>query len=310
VSADLLVSVVIPAYNAEKTIRNAIDSVLGQTMPNLEVIVVDDASADGTIHAVEAVDDARVRLLRNGRNTGPSASRNMGLKDAGGRWVTFVDADDAWVPERLEHLLAAAGNETDCFVVDWVALCVPDAQGRLTPLELPNVPAQPLTEKFDFTDWLECGMDVTPIVPRAVLGRYGIEFPGWARSGDWLFFFARLFASGVRGRLFHRVGYLYRVTGAHNSSTLRAIEAQLELREFLLAGRDVPDAAKERLRQRTPGIRRRLVLAALREGKWGKFAYYARQNPSDLVWLPRSVLRFLCRQIRYLAASRSTPAVR
>lgn len=309
-SADPLVSVVIPAYNSERTIRNTIDSVLGQTMSSLEVIVVDDASTDGTVHAVEAVDDPRVRLLRSPRNSGPSASRNMGWKDARGRWVAFVDADDAWVPERLEHLLAAAGNESDCFVADWVALCVPDAEGRLTPLELPHVPAQPLTEKFDFTDWIERGMDVKPIVPRAVLGRDGIEFPGWSRSGDWVYLMARLSAGGVRGRLLHRVGYLYRVTGTHNSSALRSMEEGLKLRELLLAGHDVPEAAKERMRQRTPRMRSRLVVAALREGKWRKFAYYARQNPGDLVRLPGTVLRFLCRRIRYLAASRSTRTVR
>jgi len=311
-SADPLVSVVIPAYNAEKTIRNAIDSVLEQKTANLEVIVVvDDACTDDTAHAVEAVDDPRVRLLRSRRNSGPSAARNMGLKQARGRWVAFVDADDEWVPERLENLLRVAMDGADCFVADRMAVGVPDAQGRLAPLELPNLPAQALTEKFDFTDTVEWGWGVnTLIVPRAALNRHDIEFPEWGSGGDWTFLIARLSASGVRGKLLHRVGYLYRVTGAHYSSTLRSIEEELKVTEFLAADPDVPEAAKQWLRQHAPRYRRRLLVAALREFKWRKFAYYARQNPSDLVWLPGSVLRFFCRQIRYLAASRSTRTVR
>lgn len=309
-SADPLVSVVIPAYNAEKTIRNAIESVLGQTMSNLEVIVVDDASTDGTAHAVGAVEDSRVRLLRSAGNGGPSAARNMGLKHARGRWVAFVDADDEWVPERLENLLRVAMDGTECFVADWRAVCVPDAEGHLVPLELPDLPPQPLVEKFDFTDYLEWSMDVKPIVPRAALSRHGIEFPDWGSGGDWAFLIARLSASGIGGKLLHRVGYLYRVTGAHNSSTLRSIEEELKVTEFLATDPEVPEAAKQWLRQHAPRYRRRLLVAALREFKWRKFAYYAGRNPTDLVWLPGSVLRFIWRRLRFLAASRSTRAVR
>ncbi len=307
-AADPLVSVVIPAYNAAKTIRNAIDSVLGQTMSDLEVIVVDDASTDDTVHAVEVLDDPHVRLLRSHRNSRPSAARNLGLRHARGRWVAFIDGDDEWVPTRLEHLLRAAADKTDCFVADWSALCLPDAKGHLVPLELPNLPGQSLVERFNFIDYLEWGINVSPIVPRLLLTRHDIEFPDWGSGGEWAFLIARLSASGVRGKLLHRVGYLYRVTGAHDSSRLRAIEEQLKVTEFLATDRGVPEAAKERLRQQAPGIRRRLVVAALREHKWRKFVFYARQNPGDLAWLPTSVLRFLSRRVRYLGASRSSRA--
>jgi hypothetical protein len=177
-------------------------------------------------------------------------------------------------------------------------------------LELPDLEALPPTEIFDFTDYLEQGIAIKPVVPRGALGRHGIEFPEWGSGGEWDFLIARLCASGVRGKLLHRVGYLIRLTGAHDSSTLRAIEEQLEVAEFLATNRDVPEAAKKRLRRQCPEIRKRLVVAALREFKWRKFAHYVGQNPCDLVWLPGSVLRFSWRKIRYLAASRSTRAVR
>lgn len=303
---DPVVSVVIPAYNAEKTIGNAIDSVLEQTMSDLEVIVVDDASTDGTVHVVEAAGDPRVRLLRGPRNCGPAVARNLGVKRATGRWVTFLDADDEYVPSRLEGLLEAAAGDCDCFVADWIVASVPDPGGRLAPLRLPTLPAQPLAENFEFTDYLKLAMDVMPIVPRATLTRHHIEFSPWAHSGEWAPLIARLCAMGIRGRLLHRVGYLYRVTGTHRSSTLRGIEEQLKATEFLAADADVPEAAKEILRQGIPGTRRRLVVAALREGKLAKFACYARRNPTDLVWLPASVLCFLWRQVRYRVASLSS----
>jgi succinoglycan biosynthesis protein ExoO len=304
------VSVVIVAYNAQKTIRNAIDSVLEQTLSDLEVTVVDDASADGTVHAVEAVHDPRLRLLRSPRNSGPSAARNMAVKHATGRWVAFLDADDEWVPDRLEHLLGVDLDQTDCFVADWMAPCLPGADGRLAALKLPALAAQPLAEKFGFTEFLKGKMCAPPIVPRAVLSGRGIEFPDWCPGGEWAFLIARLSAGGMTGKLLHRAGYLYRVTGAHRSSTLRSTEGQLRMAKFLAADADVPEAAKELLRKQALGIRKRLVLAALRERKWGKFAYYARQHPGDLAWLPITVVRFLGRRIRYLAASRSTRAVR
>ncbi len=99
-----LVSVVIPAYNAERTIRVTLDSVLGQTVDDVEVIVVDDGSSDGTAGLVRAVPDERVRVLTQ-RNAGHAAARNTGIGDARGQFVAVVDADDLWVPQKLERQL-------------------------------------------------------------------------------------------------------------------------------------------------------------------------------------------------------------
>jgi succinoglycan biosynthesis protein ExoO len=308
-SADPLVSVVIPAYNAEKTIRFAIDSVLEQTVQDLEVVVVDDASTDGTAKAVEAVGDSRVRLLKSPRNLRQAAARNLGMKEARGRWVAFVDADDEWVPERLEHLLAAIASEPECFVADFSTVCVPKADGRLAPLESQR-PAEDLhLEEFDFPDYVELGMDVKPMVPRAALTGHGIEFPEWGSCGDWAFLIARLSASGIKGKLLHRVGYLYRVTGAHDSSTVRGIEEILKVTEFLAVDPNMPEATKERLKRQIPGTRKRLVGAALREGNWAKFGHYARQSPSAFLELPGSLLRFLWRRIRYSTVHRSSASL-
>lgn len=101
------ISVVIPAYNREETVRVAVESVLRQTHPDLEVIVVDDASTDDTVAAVGAIADQRLRLLPHQRNLGGAAARNTGIRAARHGWVAFQDSDDEWLPRKLELQLAA-----------------------------------------------------------------------------------------------------------------------------------------------------------------------------------------------------------
>lgn len=100
------VSVVLPAYNRAATIERAVRSVLDQTVPVDEVIVVDDASTDATAAIVEvlAVRDPRVVLLRQPRNAGANAARNAGLDRATGDLIAFQDSDDVWVPDFVERL--------------------------------------------------------------------------------------------------------------------------------------------------------------------------------------------------------------
>jgi succinoglycan biosynthesis protein ExoO len=295
-----LVSVVIPAYNAEKTIRNAVQSVLEQTMADLEVIVVDDASTDGTTRVVEGIGDPRIRLVKSPSNCRCSAARNLGLKHALGSWVTFLDADDEFVADRLESLLGVALREGECFVGDRLAPAVPGYGARLTPLASRGSVGQDRARALDYGEASRWGACTFPLVPRATLARHGIEFPEWGSGGDWAFLVARLCAAGLKGMSVCRVGYLTRVTGRHDSSTLRAIEEQLSVHDRLAAAPDVPEPVKERLRRGRPGIRRRLIVASLREHRWKKFAYYARRSPGDLLWLPASVVRFLWRRLRYL----------
>ena len=101
-----MISVVIPAFNAEATIERAVDSVLGQEGVDLEVIVVDDGSTDGTVEIIEflARRDSRVSVLRN-THTGPGAARNMGIDAATGEWLAFLDADDEYAPEAFATIL-------------------------------------------------------------------------------------------------------------------------------------------------------------------------------------------------------------
>lgn len=97
-----LVSVIIPTYNRARSIRRAITGVLAQTYKNIEVIVVDDCSTDHTVEIVEAIDDPRLRLLRQAQNTGAGGARHAGVLAAKADMIAFQDSDDAWLPDKLE----------------------------------------------------------------------------------------------------------------------------------------------------------------------------------------------------------------
>ena len=112
VSPDTLVSIVTPAYTAGRFIAETIHSVLAQTHNNWELIIVDDGSPDDTCSIVEQIsrEDCRIRLIRQRRNLGPSVARNRGLEAASGRYIAFLDADDLWLPQKLERQIQFMGD--------------------------------------------------------------------------------------------------------------------------------------------------------------------------------------------------------
>ncbi|MCD8199875.1 MAG: glycosyltransferase family 2 protein [Coriobacteriaceae bacterium] len=120
-----LVSIITPAYNAERDLECCLIGILGQTYENFEAVIVDDGSTDGTADLADAIaqSDERVRVLHI-ENGGPAVARNAGLDEARGSWITFVDADDLINPTYLERL-ARVQSETkadivisDCMMVE------------------------------------------------------------------------------------------------------------------------------------------------------------------------------------------------
>lgn len=97
-----LVSVIMPAYNAEKYIGSAIDSIVHQTYENWELIIVEDCSTDGTLRIIKSYDDSRIRVVNNKKNCGIAYSTNYGIDLANGKYIALMDDDDIAVKERLE----------------------------------------------------------------------------------------------------------------------------------------------------------------------------------------------------------------
>lgn len=109
-----LVSVIMPAYNSERYIAEAIKSVQSQTYNNLEIIIVDDCSRDRTRSIVRSIakDDARVLMIELAQNAGVANARNVGVAEAQGQYIALLDSDDLWEPHKLDHQVALL-NETD-----------------------------------------------------------------------------------------------------------------------------------------------------------------------------------------------------
>lgn len=118
-----LVSIIVPVYNAEKYLNRCIDSILSQTMTDFELILIDDGSKDnsGRICDEYAEKDARVRVFHK-PNGGVSSARNLGLDNAKGKWITFVDADDRCSCDYLEHLLSKVDDDTD-LIISYAVIC-------------------------------------------------------------------------------------------------------------------------------------------------------------------------------------------
>jgi len=102
-----LVSVIIPTFNAEKFVAKTIQSVLGQTHTNWELLLVDDVSIDNTVSILQsfAKQDARIKVFQLPKNSGPGVARNFAIQQAQGNYIAFLDADDLWKPEKLEKQL-------------------------------------------------------------------------------------------------------------------------------------------------------------------------------------------------------------
>lgn len=111
---DPLISVILPTRNRAHSVSAALTSILQQTWPNLEVLVVDDASTDGTAEVLSDVTDPRVRYVRLEQPHGASGARNAGIAAAQGEWMAFQDSDDLWLPDKLRQQLACAAAHPDC----------------------------------------------------------------------------------------------------------------------------------------------------------------------------------------------------
>ena len=120
-----LVSIITPSYNTAPFIGETIRSVLAQTYPQWELLIVDDCSTDQTDEAVGAFSDPRIRYFKNPRNSGAAVSRNRALREARGEGIAFLDSDDVWYPEKLEKQVAFLESHPDiplchtlCNVID------------------------------------------------------------------------------------------------------------------------------------------------------------------------------------------------
>jgi glycosyltransferase involved in cell wall biosynthesis len=152
------ISVIIPAYNSADYIGNAIESALAQTCPPLEILVVDDGSTDDTAQVVASY-PSPVRLLRQA-NGGPASARNHGAREAHGDWLALLDADDTWLPHKLEQQMPAAMQPAVGLIANYPAQAFPGLH-------------EPVTVTFEMLWQRNRLMNSTVLIRRAVFEQLG-----------------------------------------------------------------------------------------------------------------------------------------
>ena len=128
-----MVSIIVPVYHAANYIVKTMEMVRAQTFSDWELLLVDDASKDNSVKEIQDFliknPDSRIRLLQNKENQGAAFSRNQGLKEAKGRYIAFLDADDIWLPQKLEMQLAFMEEKEAGFVFSAYEFGDENAQG-------------------------------------------------------------------------------------------------------------------------------------------------------------------------------------
>ena len=206
------VSVIMPAYNAEKTVAQAIISVMGQSFGDFELIVIDDCSKDNTVSIIEALakEDERIVLLKNEKNSGVSKTRNYGISVARGELIAFLDSDDMWREDKLEKQLAIF-EKNEKAVISYTASAFIDNDGN------PYDYIMQAEEKTDYKTLLKKNLlSCSSVMIKAEVMK-GIEMPNDSMHEDYYVWLTVLkntdFAYGVNEPLL-----IYRLSANSKSS--------------------------------------------------------------------------------------------
>jgi succinoglycan biosynthesis protein ExoO len=202
--ADDSVSVLIAAYNAGPFLHRAVRSALDQTSPPLEVLIVDDGSTDNTAEVARelALAYLSVHLVLLHKNGGPAKARNAGLDVARGEWVAVLDADDAFMPERLERLTRAASDLNADVVLDNFAWYDATKNSVGSPGISPSSTVE-VIDKYEFamrarpyTDEADWGL-LQPMLRRRFLDEHNLRCPLFSRHGEDFLFMIDLLMAGA-----------------------------------------------------------------------------------------------------------------
>ena len=215
----MMVSVIVPAYNAASHLPTAIASVRAQTMPDWEMIIVNDGSIDDTVAILDAQDDPRIRVIHQ-PNAGASAARNAGLGHARGTYITFLDADDLLPPDALNLRAAFLDAQPDVDIVNGGVRVT--SQGRLLRHYFPDLEQGLLLDRLAR---LQEGVffGVNYMLRRTKIGDH--RFPeGLSHCEDLIFFLTLAHDKALRYGAIRDTVYDYRVQASSAMSNLDGIE--------------------------------------------------------------------------------------
>lgn len=209
------VSVIMAAFNAEKFIGNAIDSVIRQSYRNFELLIVDDCSSDATLRVAKSYSDDRVKVFSNEVNSGPSFARNFAIRQAAGVYATIIDADDCYHPDRLRVLVDKMNSGADIFVADDSILFVniDDVGSHGSVLLQQRIVFDTTGEsQQSLRSFFMSGTpNIKPMFPLSMVRERGILYDEQIWFGEDLKFVIDLFCSGLKLKLLDSKTYFYRM---------------------------------------------------------------------------------------------------
>lgn len=179
------ISVIIPAYNAERTIKETITTVQKQTFQDFELIVINDGSKDRTLEIVQSIKDERIKVFSY-ENGGVSTARNRGISRANGEYIAFLDADDLWTSDKLELQLAAFKKNPKAGVVySWTRFMDVDEQGEALSFHQspPYAFEGNVYDKLLVSDFIHSGSNT--LIRKEAIDSVGEFDPACAGCEDW-----------------------------------------------------------------------------------------------------------------------------
>lgn len=213
-----LISVIIPVYNAESTIRETVESVLKQSFSDFELIVINDGSTDSTVEILSQIHDPRMKVYSY-PNAGPNHSRNRGLSQASGEYVSFIDGDDLWTEDKLEaQLRALQKNPQAAVAYSWTNSI--DESGEFLRRGSYISWSGDVYEKLLLNDFIESGSN--PLIRRQAIvevGGFDESLPAAQDWDMWLRLAARYHFAVVPS-----IQILYRVVNNSWSSNVARME--------------------------------------------------------------------------------------
>ena len=279
----------------------AIESVFRQTFTDYEIIAVDDCSTDTSWDRLQGIRDARIRAFRAERNSGASAARNLGIRQACGEWIAFLDADDQWGPRHLEVMMRCANGHV--FVAPSKLQCVPDANGLLRPLDASAKESSDRIKVLNHSNFAEALYREYVFTRREFVRKHDIRFLETGGrgdcGGDWMYYMSQLLIRGADGCVTLEPTYLYRVTGYHTSSSFEAMAQQFSMMQRLSKDEAVPPDVRGALARSLPSVRRRFTVAALRSRNWHQFFRLLRANPFSVVYVGFAAASHLFRRLQH-----------
>jgi succinoglycan biosynthesis protein ExoO len=288
----------IPPYKPEAFLARELRSVLNQTYDVLEVIIVDDGSTDGTGEVARTIasQDDRVGLTTLPVNGGPSKARNAGFMICKGDWIAVLDADDAFLPDRLEGMIEISND------ADIVAGNVQSFElntGLVGPPLCGRSHGSDAIDLLSFADTKTNLLDLQPMFRRAFLEQHNIRYPEDVRHGEDFLFMLEALARGALFRITWKPGYLYTARSSGWSRTVLDYQAlsqsllQLSNRSDL----DLSPSVRAKLRERAAyadGLHmREEAKRALRERRMLRVVRLCLEHPV----VRKSVLRKLKRMV-------------